>query len=421
MKTFGGGFSVLLLACSMLAGVACFAAPFAQLKSPSRSRNVATTMSSTDESTTESKVVEPPDTVEITAVTTFDKDASVALLDDALRYNSTAASELLNNIQTMRSNNVTQADIEAYLNNLLKIVDTTAWWSEFRVLRRFSRRARRASLARVLELSMPVSETQESVGNGEEADQQRRRRSLVVLLRALADNDDNERRSSIPAIAQLERVARREAKARVSVKDMASRLPEGLETPEYDVIASRSGYEIRNYKPFSVCSVSMNKPRPKDASKTDAKTNPQLAGASSFGALAGYLFGKNQESTAMKMTTPVLKVGPNEEDQKMSFVLPSQFWDKLNDAPKPFDESGVVLEKNEGGDRAVVMFGGFAGNKDVEERKKQLLDGLEKDKEWTVEPNALVTVAQYNDPFTPPWKRRNEVSVKVVRRQQEAK
>jgi hypothetical protein len=203
----------------------------------------------------------------------------------------------------------------------------------------------------------------------------------------------------------------------VTALDMANRLPEGLETPEYTVVANRAGYEVRNYKPFSVCSVAMNKPRPSDISKTDAKTNPQLAGASSFGALAGYLFGKNKESTAMKMTTPVLKTGEGDDGQ-MSFVLPSEFWNGIESAPKPFDESGVVLETNEGGDRAVVMFGGFAGKKDVEERKKHLLDCLSKDNEWAAaEQDAPVTIAQYNDPFTPPWKRRNEVSVKVVRKE----
>lgn len=398
----------------------CFAAPIRHTRSskaPQPSRFVpamaAEEVVEVSSETSTQKVDSP--------VTFVDDTNSAALLDDALRFNSSAASELLSNINTMRSNNVTQQEIEAYINNLLNVVDTTAWWSIIRPLRRFSCRARRASLGRVLQLSMPVAETQESVGNDEEADQQRRRRSLVVLLRALADDDMKEANSSgafrMPAIARLEKAARREAKDRVSVEDMAQRLPEGLETPDYSVIARRPGYEIRNYKPFSVCSVAMNKPRPNDISKTDAKTNPQLAGASSFGALAGYLFGKNQQSTAMKMTTPVLKVGEG-EDSQMSFVLPSEFWDGVEDAPKPFDESGVVLEMNEGGDRAVVMFGGFAGKQNVDERKKQLLDGLSKDDEWTAEPDALVTLAQYNDPFTPPWKRRNEVSVKVVRKEE---
>lgn len=402
----------LILACCM-APVACFATPLrygSTSHSPSSSPHLVTASMSSD------KVTETTDSSNPEAVTTsFNETYNAKLLDDALRYNSSAATELLSNLETMRSNNATQEQIKQYVNNLLKIVDDSAWWS-IRAFRRFSRRARRASLARVLDLSMPVDETQESVGNNEEANQQRRRRSLVVLLRALADDELKEKSyRGMPAIALLEKAARREAQDMVTSKDMEQRLPEGLESPEYSVIATRAGYEIRNYKPFSVCSVSMNKPRPADITRTDAKTNPQLAGASSFGALAGYLFGKNKESTAMKMTTPVLKTEEG-KDSQMSFVLPSEFWNKVEAAPKPFDESGVVLKTDEGGDRAVVMFGGFAGKKDVEERKKQLLGSLSNDAEWTVVLDAPVTVAQYNDPFTPPWKRRNEVSVKVVRK-----
>jgi hypothetical protein len=267
-----------------------------------------------------------------------------------------------------------------------------------------------------LELSTPSSEETESIGDDADADLRRRRRSFVVLLRALAEEDVSKKSGT--AITQLEKQARREANAKFQTTDMANRVPEGLETPTYSVLASsRSGYEIRRYEPFTVCSVAMNKPRPTESSKTDAMiSNPQLKGASAFGALAGYLFGKNQASTAMKMTTPVLSAGEGAE-RYMSFVLPSKFWNGLDTAPKPLDNSGVVLEKKDGGDRAAVMFGGFAAKKDVEDRTKQLLDGLAKDAEWTAEEGASVTLAQYNDPFTPPWKRRNEVSIEVVRRQ----
>jgi hypothetical protein len=99
----------------------------------------------------------------------------------------------------------------------------------------------------------------------------------------------------------------------------------------------------------------------------------------------------------------------------MSFVLPSEFWKDggLDSAPKPLQGSGVSLQAKAGEDRAVVMFGGFAAKKDVAKRTKQLLDGLAKDKDWMAVPRSSVALAQYNDPFTPPWKRRNEVSIKV--------
>ena len=404
-------FRTLALA-SCMVGVSCFAAPLLQSASSLSAKIPRSLTALSAEEVKETTESSSPEAINITFDTT-----DTELLDDALQFNSSAASELLSKVNTMRSNSVPELEIDTYFDNLLALVDDIAWWARLRPLTRFSRRARRASLGRVWELSMPVTETQQSIGSDEAVDQQRRRRSLVVLLRALADEGLLDANSSIPAIAQLERKARREAKDKFQAEDMAQRLPEGLETPKYSVISSRKGYEIRKYEPFSVCSVAMNKPRPADLSKTDVKTNPTLAGASSFGALAGYLFGKNKESTAMKMTTPVLSAGKG-EDRRMSFVLPSKFWDGLDAAPKPFDESGVVLEREEGGNRAVVMFGGFAGKKDVEERKKQLVDSLSKDDEWIAEPGAPLTLAQYNDPFTPPWKRRNEVSVKVVRRQE---
>jgi hypothetical protein len=174
--------------------------------------------------------------------------------------------------------------------------------------------------------------------------------------------------------------------------------------------------EIRRYEPFAVCSVSMNKPVPEKATNTDVKLlNPQIPGASSFGALAGYLFGKNQEKRAMKMTTPVFSSGTG-ESQLMSFVLPSEYWQEsnFNMAPLPLEGSGVMLERNEGSDRAVIMFGGFASKRQVKIKTQQLLNALKVEKDWKVDPKDTASLAQYNDPFTPPWKRLNEVSIKVI-------
>ena len=362
----------------------------------------------------------------VTAVPTTEVSIEVPLdlLDDALKSSTTAASSLLSQLRG------SQTDREAFMINLLNEIDapsSTPWWSKLRSLTRFSRRARRASLRRVLDLSTPTASEQEM--SDEDADQRRRRRSLVIILRSLANLDEEDEgdaeaiqlnqgneKSGPPAILLLEKAARREAKATAKPEDMAKRLPKGLETPTYTVVAERPKFEVRRYEPFSVCSVAMNKPRPAEAANTDAKiSNPQLAGAGSFGALAGYLFGKNQEETAMKMTTPVLSRGEGESRQ-MSFVLPSDYWkeDGLKTAPTPMDGSGVMLERDEGGERAVVMFGGFAAKKNVEERTQQLLEGLSQDKEWQADTDATVSLAQYNDPFTPPWKRLNEVYIKAV-------
>jgi len=117
----------------------------------------------------------------------------------------------------------------------------------------------------------------------------------------------------------------------------------------------------------------------------------------------------------MKMTTPVLTTGEGDE-KEMSFVLPSTYWGddgSLSTAPSPLENSLVKLKRDNGGQRAVSMFGGFASSKDVESKKKELLASLDSDTDWCVVAVASITLAQYNDPFTPPWKRLNEVSVPV--------
>lgn len=359
-----------------------------------------------------------------------EQERKLDLLDDALRSNPDSAADLLSQFNQLRGNGESLVQSEQFVSDLLDgLGDSDAngslpWWTKIRPLTRFSRRARLASFQRVLDMSTPSADEIESIDEDGDARERRRRRSFLVLIRALADSETEDeeeddsgtfkdilKRGRAASIAVLEKAARRDLRSTIKTDDMKKRTPPGLETPTYSVIGQRAGYEIRHYEPFSVCSVQMNRRRPTDASKTDAKiSSPQLNGASSFGALAGYLFGKNQQSTSMKMTTPVLSEGVGDQ-KSMSFVLPSEFWEegRLQLAPRPLEESGVQLQRNDGGDRAALMFGGFASKKDVEARKTQLLEGLSRDKEWMVDSGATITLAQYNDPFTPPWKRRNEV------------
>lgn len=354
------------------------------------------------------------------------------ILNKALKGDTEAASTVLDKIGTMRQEGA-QEDMTNLLNTILGLTDAEKmpFWTKFRFTSKLSKRSRLVSLHRVLNISTPAPSSDGE--DTEEAKQDRRRRAVVVALRSIvnaSDNDSKEEEQSKSkskglSISKIEKLARKDLKQNVSSEDMKSRIPEGLETPKYDVIAKRPTFEIREYESFSVCSVPMMKPRP-DAATTDRKVaQPQLSGASSFGALAGYLFGKNEEQKAMKMTTPVLTTG--EGDQKeMAFVLPSEYWDSgdveddagddaLSKAPSPLENSLVQLKKNEGGQRAVSMFGGFASSKEVEAKKKELLAKLASDSEWKPVEDAAVALAQYNDPFTPPWKRLSEVSVPVCK------
>ncbi len=346
-------------------------------------------------------------------------DASVALLQDAIAFNATAAMDLLSKTARMRESGIA----EQYLNVLLMNGPDASlpFWTRSKRLARFSRRARMASLRRTLDRTTPPVSDNETSNDEKEHQGQRRRRALVSLLRTISNESAD---TSSPSSSQEPLIVSIERRALQSEKDdnseLRNRLPEGLETPQYDIIASAisggKNVEIRKYKQYSVCAVSMNKPRPMDSSKTDAKVQmPEMGGASSFGALAGYLFGKNDQSSAMKMTTPVFTSPLQEGDRQMEFVLPSNYWYSVGLAPKPLQESGVTLLEKSPEDRAVIMFGGYASKKEVDRQKKQLVAALSNDPEWKML-DEEVTLAQYNDPFTVPWKRLNEVSVRVQKR-----
>jgi|AntRauTorckE5430_2_1112549.scaffolds.fasta_scaffold04047_2 hypothetical protein len=339
------------------------------------------------------------------------------LLDSALNADSDMASKLLDIISSLRKENK-QEELTKVLDDIIHRVDGgKPVWTKLRITSKFSRRSRLAALSRLLDISTP--EASDNADDTDDAKKSRRKRALVIALRSIivseesAENEGDAKVVKGVPIYMIEKAARKDLKEASSI-DMSSRLPPGLETPKYDVIVKRPKFEIREYESFAVCSVTMTKPRP-DAITTDQKiSQPQLSGASSFGALAGYLFGKNQQETAMKMTTPVLTTGDGDE-KEMAFVLPSTYWDEdaLSKAPSPLENSLVQLKRENGGQRAVVMFGGLASSKEVKAKKQQLMKSLEADKEWCVSPNAPITLAQYNDPFTPPWKRLNEVSVPV--------
>jgi len=241
-----------------------------------------------------------------------------------------------------------------------------------------------------------VGEAEKEAPEGEaspEADNMSKARALVVLLRQLS--------ASSPWQLEESAASAKGKEGAGSFDEWLERTPK-LETPEYEVVLSDPGgaFEVRKYAPYSVVLTGGGSPE-------------SASGNSAFFKLAGYIFGKsNVEQEKMAMTTPVQI---ERRTGEMSFIMPSKYWgeDALQSAPAPAEDAGVRLDARPGETVAVSVFGGYARGRAVEERTEALLSALGQRDDLVIPDSGAVRLMQYNDPFTVPWKRRNEVSVPV--------
>lgn len=163
------------------------------------------------------------------------------------------------------------------------------------------------------------------------------------------------------------------------------------EIQRYQTIKAEKDYEIRFYPPAILASVDM-------AGGYDESRN------SSFGTLAGYIFGGNQENMQISMTAPVRM---SEADGTMSFVMPSKF--TMETLPEPKSRR-VKLHMSEPQYVAVVRFSGWASERKISEMKDKLMVWLEKE---GLNHGQQFEYLGYNPPYQL-TNRRNEVLVPLV-------
>mmetsp|Transcript_17995 Transcript_17995/g.44454 ORF Transcript_17995/g.44454 Transcript_17995/m.44454 type:complete len:440 (-) Transcript_17995:2151-3470(-) len=172
--------------------------------------------------------------------------------------------------------------------------------------------------------------------------------------------------------------------------------PEGLQEPSYEVVENCDLYEIRDYESYKVASTQMEEGE--DLAST----------GTAFNSLAAYLFGLNNESRTMAMTTPVTTTSSNE----MRFYLAESSF------PQPQPDSSVEIIDIPSSLLAVRQFTGFVTEGEIARQKDALLQALEMDGvELDVAHGAVVPhiIFQYNPPYTLPIVRRNEIAVPVRR------
>ncbi len=182
----------------------------------------------------------------------------------------------------------------------------------------------------------------------------------------------------------------------------------GYELPPYTVLRQFAQAELRQYAPQLVAEVTV-------AGERDEAIN------AGFRILAGYIFGKNEGSRKVAMTTPVTQT-PAAETIAMTtpvtqtkagqawvvrFGMPKQY--TMETLPTPTD-ARIRFAITPPSKRAAVRFSGFAGDAKIAKQTERLDAFITQQQLKRVgEP----VMAFYDDPFTLPWNRRNEISAEV--------
>jgi len=172
-----------------------------------------------------------------------------------------------------------------------------------------------------------------------------------------------------------------------------------IEETSYKTLLSEPPFEHRRYSGFVVA-------------ETTLEGGFDAASRAGFRRVAGYIFGdntmQNGGSKKIAMTAPVT-VEPKEGGWRLHFVMPST--EKLESLPRP-NNSEVNLRRVGEHDVVAIQFSGWTTEAAIEEATARL-------KSWAQTKQLQIVgapqVARYNDPFTLPWRRRNEILIEVTR------
>ena len=172
-------------------------------------------------------------------------------------------------------------------------------------------------------------------------------------------------------------------------------MAQGVSEPPYTLVKNEPPFEVRDYGVLTVA-------------ETLIEGDFDVAGSLGFRRVAGYIFGKNQnakgESEKIAMTAPVTMEAQNQQ-WRLHFVMPQGM--ALGSLPKPVDAS-VQLRELPVQRMAAVRFSGLTTAASIERQTQLLKDWLAR---YNLEFEDRPQLARYNDPFTLPWNRRNEILI----------
>lgn len=171
-----------------------------------------------------------------------------------------------------------------------------------------------------------------------------------------------------------------------------------VEEPTYAVITREPPFEWRRYPAFVVA-------------QTQLDGSFDAASRSGFRRIASYIFGDNRQAAGgqrkIAMTAPVT-VTPEDRGWRVHFVMPAA--ESLQSLPQPLN-SHIQLRQVPAHDVAVLRFSGFTTQASMEAQTARLRAWAQA-KQLKLGPTAQV--ARYDDPFTLPWNRRNEILIDLA-------
>lgn len=179
----------------------------------------------------------------------------------------------------------------------------------------------------------------------------------------------------------------------------------GYELPSYKIVNKIDNIEFREYQPRLVAQVEVEGER-------------QKAAKEGFMTLAKYIFGNNTQEQKVSMTSPVVQEEVSQkismtspvtqiksENQKwvVQFGMPSEY--KIETLPKPKDER-IKFKMTESKKVVAITFASLWSDKRFNEEKEKLAEFIKKN---NLKTKGDAIIAYYDDPFTFPWNRRNEI------------
>ena len=168
------------------------------------------------------------------------------------------------------------------------------------------------------------------------------------------------------------------------------------EHQQYSVEHQYAGFELRRYEPYVLAEVHV-------AGSFDS------AGNRAFRPLVSYIGGGNNGNQKFAMTAPVIQVSDDSASMHdVSFVLPAG--STLEHMPDPSDPAVHLREVGEEW-AAVARFSGRWTEGAFSEQARTLLDQIAAEGLMVIGPPRF---ARFNPPWTPWFRRHNEVVVPVA-------